>query len=215
MRIFKLIGAMLIVLALTAIATATASAAETLWAWLPGATGTKFTGESKEARLEEKGGGKITCKASTASGEITGEKTLGLATIDFTGCLAFGFAALTLGDSKELILVHVHIHNCRIPGGSHAGLLFKPLPVHIEIPVLSRLLKIEGSFVAEITPNEKSANEFKLIIEQSKGGQSIPECEGGSKETLLTSTNEGAFVQSGEEAKEGTVHFGIAQEAMA
>jgi hypothetical protein len=38
MRVFKLIGATAIILAVVAIATATASAAETLWPWLPGSS---------------------------------------------------------------------------------------------------------------------------------------------------------------------------------
>jgi hypothetical protein len=216
MRVFKLTGAMVIVLAFTAIATATASAAETLWTWLPGATGTKFTGSSGKATLEKKSTGKITCESSTAAGEITGEKTLALATVDFKGCTAFGLSALTLGDSKGLILVHLEIHNCRIATGSNAGLLIKPLPVHITIPSIGTLLLIEGSFVAELKPNKKLAKTFELVIAQSKGVQALEKCEGGKAETLLTSENGGAFEQSGEEAEKGTIAWTtIEQEAMA
>jgi hypothetical protein len=87
--------------------------------------------------------------------------------------------------------------------------------VHYEIPALSSLLEITGSFIAEVEPNKKSANEFKLNIEQKGGAQSIEKCEGGEALTLLLAINEGKAVQTGVEAKEGTIIFKVAEEAMA
>jgi len=67
MRIYKLFGALLAVLAFNAIATAvTASAAETLWPWLPGSVGETFKGEQKGGgTLQIKGSGSITCTGAT------------------------------------------------------------------------------------------------------------------------------------------------------
>jgi hypothetical protein len=209
MRVFKLIGAMVIVLSVTVVVTTTALAQEILWPWLLGKAGTKFTGESGKVTFEETGGGTIKCERSEVSGEITSEKTLALATIDFTGCKALGFAVHSLGDKTEAILWHAHIHNCVISTG-HAGLLIKPLPVHLEIPSLITLLETTGSFIVEIKPNrEGGAKEFKL----SEG--TIKKCEGGSAETLLSSKNGEKALPLGVEAKEGKIRFNEKEEAMA
>jgi len=52
MRIFKLIGALVVVLAFSVVAVATsASAKETLWKWLPGSVGETMKGKSGEGVL--------------------------------------------------------------------------------------------------------------------------------------------------------------------
>ena len=214
MRILKLAGAMIAVLAFTAIGTATASAAEMLWTWLPGAEGTKFTGKSAKASLQIKGGGTITCAESTAEGEIQKEKTLGLALIDFgQNCTVGGVAVASLGDKSGLILVHIEIHNCLIAVG-HLGLLIKVLPLHLEVVSTKLLITVEGALIALINPAGKPAKAFNLVVEQKEGKQSLEKCEGGTAQTLLTSLDGGAFVQSGEEAKEGTLTFTVEEEAM-
>jgi hypothetical protein len=154
MRPLKLAGALIAVLALTALATATAGAAETLWHWLPGAEKSKFTTANGEGVLETVGKAKITCTKSTGTGELTKEMTLGVVTFDFTGCKADGLVPYnSLGDPSETVLVHAELHNCLIASGDR-GILFKVTPVHLEIPAVDELLILEGSFVALVEPSE-------------------------------------------------------------
>jgi hypothetical protein len=230
MRTFKLIGALVVVLAFSAIAVATASAAETLWKWLPGTVGETFTGKSGEALLESSGGvAPIKCKKSLVlltdtelkvSSELLKEgstegkdATLALAVIHFEGCTVSGVGINSLGDKAGIILVHVEIHNCMIKK-EHFGLLFKPLLVHLEVPLIKALIEVLGSFVAliEALPTEK--RHFELNINQGKGKQEIEKCEGGEKDTLLASENHGEYVQAGEQANEGLLLFDKEEETM-
>ena len=219
MRLFTLTIALVSVIALTALAASAAFAAETLWTFLPGAEKTAFTGTSGKGVLETTGKSKIECTSSeikAGEGEITKEKTLGFATVHFLGCKAFGFPANSLGDAKEIILVPVELHNCLISAG-HAGISFKLLTgLHLEVPAVTLLLIIEGSFIGEITPIKVPGKIYKLIIEQEKPGkQKIKKCEGGVEQHLLTSIDGKAFEVSGEEAEKGEVLFTVvAQEAM-
>ncbi len=222
MRILKIASALVTMLAFTAIATATASAAETLWEWLPGETGTEFTGESGKAKLQVKGGASITCTQSrilNKEGSITGERTLALAWIHFTGCKTLGTPVNSLGDESEIILVQVHIHNCLIePGGEdgHLGWLLKVSPLHLEVPSVSLLLSVQGSLVVLMTTAGRMAKTFAPVVEQTAGQQKVGKCEGGKPEYKLeTSTDGGEFAQSGLEVKEGTITFAAEQDVMA
>jgi hypothetical protein len=220
MRIVKLIGALAIVLAFSAIAVATASAAETLWKWLPGSAGETFTGKSGEAVLQQNGGGTIKCKKSLvlltfggSSSELLKEgstegkdATLALALLHFEGCLFGGLEIHSLGDEKEIILAHVEIHNCMIKK-EHFGLLIKTLPVHLEQTTTKVLIQVEGAFVALIEALPKEPRHFELNVTQKEGKQSIEKCEGGEKETLTANVNGAGPKEAGEEAKEGLLLF--------
>jgi hypothetical protein len=222
---FKLGSALIAVLALTAIAASTASAAETLWKWVPGAEKAAFTATSGKAKLEGVNKAKITCESSSVlagEGKLTKEQTLGEAMIHFKGCTALGFPINSLGDDNEsgVILVHVDLHNCIIASAPtlRAGILFTLTEVHLDIPALGGLLIIvKGSFVAEVSSELKKAKlTHTLAIKQTGGKQAVEKCEGGSKDTLLAKTDaEAAFLESGEEAEKAEVTFTIAQEAMA
>lgn len=158
MRTIKLASALITLLTLTSIVAATADAAETLWSWLPGATGKTFVGKSGEAVLTEKiGGGLFTCTGSTSTAVITAEQTLGLITTTFKGCKAGGVVAInSLGNAKETIVVHAGLHNCVVKSAD-AGLSLKRLPVHLEISAIGELLIDEGSFIALITPDKNQS----------------------------------------------------------
>jgi hypothetical protein len=221
MRTLKLVGALFSVLALTAFAlAATASAAETLWEWLPGTTGTTFTGKSGSAKLQIKNAekGTIICASSSVlakEGEITGERTLGLAFIHFIKCTVAGNPVNSLGDEPGIILVHVELHNCLIEPGD-AGILIKLLPLHLEIPATGLLISVQGSLIALVSPNKTKALTFTVLVAQKAGQQAITKCEGSKIEDKLeTSLDGGEFIQSGEEAKEGSFTFeGEVQEVM-
>jgi hypothetical protein len=217
MRTLKLVGATIAALACTTVVTSSASATETLWLWLPGASGTPFIGESAKATLQIKGNGSVTCPNSTAVGELLSEQTLASATLHLGtkgACTLSGLPVNSLGDSSGHVLVHVDIHNCRI-STNHLGLLFKISPLHIEVPSTKLLLTIEGSYIAETSLLNIKLETHKLTLEQKEGKQTIEKCEGGSADTLSTSIDGGAFLQTGIEAKEDKIRWTTTeQEAM-
>ncbi len=220
MRAFKLISALIVVLAFAAIAASTASAVETSWLLLPGLEGETFTAKSGKALLQEKGGLAIACQESSVSlvdGKIIGgTHTLILISIHFGNkCTASGLAVNSLGDSAGFILVEVDIHTCIISTSPLVGgLLIKVNPLHLEVPSLKLLIEITGSFVAPITPNETKTKKYKLDVKQTAGVQEIHLCLGGAEETLLSSDDGKAPVQSGLEATNFELNFDNEQTAM-
>jgi hypothetical protein len=212
MSTFKLICALALVLVSSAVAVATASAAETLWRLLPGSAKETFTGKGGNALLETVGGDKIVCTASTVlltSGGSSSELletggSLALALIHFTGCKTEGIIpANTKGDEKEVILAHLEFHFCLIKK-SDLGLLIKTLPIQIEVPAVALTIEINGAIVALIASLEaKDKKHAELNIKQTKGVQEIEKCEGGAKQTLTfkadaaTAENAGTAVTAG------------------
>jgi hypothetical protein len=213
MRIFKLVGALLVVLAFSAVAVATASAAETLWRWLPGSVGETFKGTqiSKEAVLTVEGGViSIKCKKATIllegselteKGDAENKKaaTLGLATFHFSECtVSGGFSVNSLGDKPGIILTHVELHNCvisKVP--LEFGLLVLPLETHLEVPAVALLITVfeKGLFIARIKEEAGGKKHNFLITAKSKeaGKAQDPEkCEGGEKEVLKTKIDNNA-----------------------
>jgi hypothetical protein len=214
MRGYKLVSLVVLALALTAIAASSASA---LPSFLPG-SGT-FTGTSGTASLQVKGGATITCKKSTAAGSLSSE-TVGTTTVTFKECTALGAAAQTLGGTASTIETTTATKLCYISAAKKTvGIVFeisatnKP---HIEIPALKLLLVVEGSFVGEITgTNSDKTGPYPLVIEQTGGVQKITNCEGGAVLTLKTSVDGATAVESGEEAKTGSLTFAVLHELMA
>lgn len=219
MRIIKLISGLAIVLAFSAIAVATASAAEKLWVWLPGTPGTTFEGKSGKATLKSTGGTEITCSKSLVlltgaellkEGEIEKMATLALFSIHFEGCKAAGlFPANSLGDASEIILVHIEAHNCLIKK-EHYGILLKPLPVHLEIPALGLLLIVEGDVLGLLEALPKEARHFELNLKTVKGEgkeQEFKKCEGGEEEKLTVKVDNEPVEGATEEALEGLLLF--------
>ena len=200
MRIFKLIGTLVVALAFSAVAVATASAAETLWRWLPGSAGETFKGtQIGEHTLTSAGGLVLKCKKGTIllegsalskEGSTEGKAaTLGLATIHFEGCTGAGIAMNSLGDASGIVLLHVEIHNCLINNATKEfGLLILPLETHLEVPAVALLLTIftKGLFIARITSEKESKQNFLLTAKAKEAGkaQDPEKCEGGEKEIL-------------------------------
>jgi hypothetical protein len=204
MRVLKLVAALIVLPVLSAVAVATASAAETLWRWLPGAAKTAFTGTSGKSLLQVKGGLSITSAKSKTTGEITEGSNLGLALITFETTTTAGLPINSLGDASGIVLVHAELHNCLIKAGDR-GLLIKVLPLHLEVPTTKLLITLEGSYIALVGGSKGKM--FTLAIEQKEGKQTIEKCEGGTADTLLTSDDGAGFVQTGAEAKEAAITF--------
>ena len=197
MRYLKLIGALAVVLAFSALGVVSAaSGAETLWRWLPGSVGETFKGEfgpgtltilpAKAKMVCAKG--KILLAGSQLVG-TAGEKdaTLALVTIHLEGCKAEGiFAANSLGDNPEIILLHLEFHNCVInKANKEFGLLILPLETHIEIPAAKLLVTLleKGLYIARIA--QEGAAAAKITAELKEGKQNPEKCEGGEAEGLL------------------------------
>jgi hypothetical protein len=226
MRMFKPLGVLIAMLAIAAIATASASAEVTLWKFLPGKVGETFKGGGGKATLQQKGGSSLNCKKfeiKAKGGELIEEgategedATLALAVVEFTGCTAFGlFSAHSLGSAKGVIRTRVKIHTCLIAPDIY-GLLIEPLPLHIEVDTVNELTVITGSFIAQVTPEGAPAKLWSLNIKQAGGEQEIGKCEGGTSQTLVSENQEnGTQLQSGELVSEGFIEFEKeAQEAM-
>jgi hypothetical protein len=101
---------------------------------------------------------KIECTAVTGTGVPlpAGEKdhdTHSTGTLDFTGCKAFGFELISLGD-KGAILVEVLYLLCLFGAGTKLdwGVLIEPKtqPVHLEIPALKELILVKGAIIADL-----------------------------------------------------------------
>jgi len=221
MRMFKLLCAMALVLAFCMIGVATASAAETLWPFLPGTVGETFTGklhEKTKAFLQEEGGARIECAAASIlletsillkNGSTEGkDATLWLATIHFSGCKALGLEVHTKGDEKEILLVHIEGHNCLIEWLKVAkldGVLILPLEVvilsgkgeteKVITTVLDKAFEEGGKKLstAFVAPLKKiGVSEYLLDARQTEGKQEVEKCEGSEVTDRLKTLLNGA-----------------------
>jgi hypothetical protein len=228
MRFVKLISALVVVSAFIAIAVATtASAAETLWKWLPGTVGEAFKGSSGKVTINVKeiNGTKIaiTCNKSLillslGKGELASEflsegstagkdATLALAILSLESCVLAGLAVNSVGDAAGVILMHLEIHNCMIKPAVF-GLLVTPLPLHIELSAVKALLLIRGSFIAELLSKEKEKLlTHKLNVKETEGLQEIKKCEGGLEDTLEGSLDGTTFAKAGIELEKPVIEF--------
>jgi hypothetical protein len=211
MRVLKLVAALILLPVLSAVAVATASAAETLWRWLPGAAKTTFTGKTGKNTIQVKGGLSITCAKSKLTGELT-EATLQLILDTRENCTAAGLPTNSLGDASGVILEHTETHDCLIKSGD-LGILVLLLPLHLEVPSTKLLILEEGGYVALVTGGKGKT--FSLSIQQKEGKQAVPNCEAGSSFFRFSAVDGGAFTQAGFEATEGSITFTtVEQETM-
>lgn len=212
MRVVKLIAAMIAALIIGAMAVASASAAEVLWRWLPGAAKTAFTEKTGKATWQVKGGLSITSPETSTTGEITEGQNLGLSLTEVFKATALGLPINSLGDANGIILIHYELHQCLLGSGRRAW-LHLILPLHLEVPSTKLLLTLEGEWIGSLVGN--TGKTFTLNVEQKEGIQAIEKCEGGSAATLKTSVDGGTMTQTGFEAKEDSLTFTSAeQEAM-
>ncbi len=154
------------------------------------------------------------CPVSVWSGEILSTSEA-LAVITFGEnvkgkmCTTAGLPVNSLGDAAGVILMHVEIRECL---SSASTLELKLLPVHLEVPSTKLLLVMEGTALGTVTSGVKQST-FALTVSQSGGKNSIETC-GKEKLILETSTDGGAFVQTGAEFLSASLTFGAPQEFM-
>jgi hypothetical protein len=203
MKRIRIIGSALVaVLALSAVGASAASAA--LPEFTP-STGVKLTGTAGAGLLETVTGTKVTCTASTNSGEITGVKTVSKVKVKFTGCESTGAKCNTTGAAvgelvtEELKATLGYLNAAK----KEVGLDFVPVGTKfIEFSCGTALVgvKVTGSVICRVTPvNVKSAT-ATVTCKQSKGIQEFTKFEGGETAVLKTQIGiEGLPQQSGEE----------------
>jgi len=234
MRLSKFIGAIVVALAFSAIAVATASAVETLWKWLPGSAKETFKGKSGKATLTSafESGKKLvgfvctkslllltdaTLKVSSElleEGSTEGkDATLALLIIHFEGCTSGGLPVNSLGDSSGIILVHVEAHNCMIGAGKF-GILLKPLLVHLEIPSIKALIFVRGDVLGQLLGTGLTLTyTLDLNAPGTPPVQEFKKCEGGEEEKLESSLDGGVtYSPSTEDAKEGVLEFDMTKD---
>jgi hypothetical protein len=202
------------VMAVSAVASATASAAKPEFVF----TGTEkgFTGKQVgSGTLETKGGTKVSCTAGTSTGEIEGASGSNKVTktvVTFTACTSSGFECHSPGASsgeiktKELKGQLGYISSTE----KTVGLDLEPKEgeFFVEFTCFGFLSsKVKGQVIGKLTPvnkEVKTTEHFTLAYEQTGGVQKITELEiEGVKDTgdiLSSSLNGGAEEQAGEQS---------------
>jgi len=216
MRIFKALGVFASMLALTAI-----TAGVALASILPGNKGTKITGTSGKATLQVKGGPSITCEKSKTTGEVESPE-LSLILITFEpNCTAAGLAANSTGDAAKTILVHVEAGACFNAAHIDHYVLFKILPLKIEVPSDSLTLLVTGDVLGKVTPIGKKAKKFTVELIQNAGLQEVGpmECVNSKgdkfKEVFLqTKVDAQVEAESGLDVEKGELEFSAEEEFM-
>jgi hypothetical protein len=184
---------------------------------LPGTKGTKFTGKSGKGTLQIKGGAAVQCTMTTGEGELI-NSTTGKGTITFKGCSTLGLSINSLGSPSGTVVISGEASVCYISKALKTVGIVTRIPeagVHIEVPAAGLLLVKKGGFILQATPVNKKTTTFAGVLEQKEGKQAIEKCEGAEKQTLLVSTDGGAFVEAGLEAKEDVLTFEKEEELMA
>jgi hypothetical protein len=200
-RIRTVLLAIVAVFAMSAIASATASAA------LPEqspATG-KFTGTSGASTFETKSGEKVTCKEDKISGESTSVKT-STSKITFKGCEAFGLKCNSSGAGSGEIVLNVTGLLVYISETEKKVGLINTLTAELTIKCTAfQTLKVKGSTLCPITPVNTKTKTYSVVCTEVKGVQQPTEYFNEKKEKVkapITETKgEGlksfAFEQSG------------------
>lgn len=170
---------------------------------------TGFTNVIKEgtvSELETVAGSLLTCTGETATGKISGNKTVGSVVVTFTGCTAFGVSCKTEGAAQGTIVTSTlegvlgveevgvepslnKIGEALFPVG-HSGLI-------AELKCANWPMTIAGSIISPVT-----ANAMKLtatVKSKAVKGKQRPEAfVEESPEVLMTTIESGSPEQAGE-----------------
>ena len=208
-RLRILCFALLTMFALSAIASATASALPTLL----NSSGElilvveKYTGESGLTEFWKLNGNVIKCLKSTATGQFDADSVLGLFHINFKECkgTVSGISAPCTGenDVKEEVLVlgEAHLVYDTLKPVLGAAVLFLIPQFHFTCgPVLgiNVLILVRGSVLCLIKPIEKLTKHFEIVCEQGKPKNGDP-----------GETRYWADPKEGKEAKEENIAEGL------
>jgi len=205
--------ALMVVLALSSIASATASASVKPQ-FLPEATAKVpivFTDKSGISHFEIKGGSVVTCQKDTSTGEVLGLK-LGEFDILFLECESLGIACTGLADTVSgsiLVLGEFHVWYVLLSTKLQTGIAFLLKEVHFECGKI--LLVIRGCMAGLVKPLNKKTNSLITELKQEKGVNDITQVLNEEEKLigckLETSINSGVFEPTGAETVEEMVEF--------
>jgi hypothetical protein len=193
MRIRTIGLALVAAFALSAIASATASAALPEIVNKEGKTlvKNKYTSKSGKATLETGKNGAVICSASTDKGETTGVKT-GVSTVTFTGCESTGIKCSSSGaKSGEIVSKATSqvVYELNSKKEKEAALLLVAEEATIKCSAF-QTLKVKGSVLGLLSPINKLSKELTLTFLQTKGAQASTEYgnEGEEMKKAVTET---------------------------
>ena len=230
MKCSRLLGlAIMVIFALSVVASATASAEEPTNqpSFLPEGTATnpvKFTATSGKGKLEMVGNTKaFECEKDTSTGEVTSLK-LGKFDILFEKCTAKeGIITATCtglndkeGSGSILVLGTFHLRYLLPSSELRAAIILLIEHVHYTCEAfgVKKLLLVLGCVGGEITPTNMLTKTLEALFKQSKGINTITEVDKENSSTemekCILMTKEGSEVkevQSGEETHEVITGF--------
>jgi hypothetical protein len=207
-RLKVLVLALMAVFAVSALVSATASAAFELAKILPTGEAVTFTGESGAGTLSTLAGTTVECKSDTSEGSFSAiDPELGPFHVDFKECTSAGGACTGLGEAAGIILVlgTAHLVVDTLTPALGAGVLFLvPNPVHFVCAGV--LVAVSGQVLCLIKPVATKTTHFEIVCEQSAVGDPKEVEYWGEQgqnvkmglNLLLTSLNEGLGAASSE-----------------
>ena len=140
----------------------------------------------------EKGAGKVECKTSETTGEIT-SATGGTVVATFHGCETLGKVCASEGAPAATIITKLLATETGYVGvgGTKVGGDFKPASgvylAEFECPGSPDIFnKVKGSVIGEITPANSMSTESKSILKESGGKQEFEKFDTGLKDTLIS-----------------------------
>lgn len=215
MKKFSTIGlALLALLVLGAVSSASALAAEPEALFLEGKTSTTFTATSGKGHLSTVSVPvSIECTKSKSSGKV--ERKTGTLTIDFESCTLLGSKCRSLGDALGTILTGgttTLVYDSLSP--LLPAILFAPNQVTIECPGVGQTLVVKGNilllFSALTSGTEVTSAELITTAKNGKPGDTKYWTSSSGTELhplLLTSVNGGTFEESGDESVENKATY--------
>jgi hypothetical protein len=172
------------------------------WHSGPG-TNKRFTGKGSKVTLESVDGVKVTCSASSLTGEYTGPKSA-VATATFTGCERAATkepcqsASAASGEivapslAGELGFIEDEATESALTVSVGLDLSHAPTLLSAECAGAKEALDVTGSVIAPITKVDKMSSTFSLGYKASVGAQQPEAFEEGSKDTLTATLGQGA-----------------------
>jgi hypothetical protein len=177
--------------------------------WTPGAgAGKSFTGEGKTTTLETVGKSKVTCVASTASGEYTGPKTAQLR-LALSGCklVAGGEACQSAGSGAaeiatgplqaELGFIKDAVSETGLVASVGWDLKGGPRVISAECGAAKEALAVTGSVIAPVSAFDKMLASYVLKAKATAGHQEPESFEEEPTDTLSATLAAGAAEQAG------------------